>query len=73
MLWLVFVLSIGAILLLMLLLRANSTARVASLFYLVPPATAIQAYLLFGERLGPLALLGLVVVTLGVGLVVVQR
>jgi drug/metabolite transporter (DMT)-like permease len=73
MLWLVCVLSIGAILLLMLLIRANSTARVASLFYLVPPATAIQAYLLFGERLGPLALLGLVVATLGVGLVVVQR
>jgi drug/metabolite transporter (DMT)-like permease len=72
-LWLVFVLSIGAILLLMLLLRLNSTARVASLFYLVPPATAVEAYLLFGERLGPVALLGLVVVSLGVWLVVVQR
>lgn len=72
-LWLVFVLSIGAILLLMLLLRLNSTARVASLFYLVPPATAVEAYLLFGERLGPLALLGLIVASVGVWLVVVQR
>ena len=71
--WLVLVLSLGAILLLMLLLRLNSTARVASLFYLVPPATAIQAYLLFGERLGPLALLGLVVTSLGVALVVARR
>jgi drug/metabolite transporter (DMT)-like permease len=73
MLWLVFVLSIGAILLLMLLLRANSAARVASLFYLVPPATAVEAYLIFGERLGPVALLGLVVASVGVGLVVIQR
>jgi drug/metabolite transporter (DMT)-like permease len=71
--WLVLVLSLGAILLLMLLLRLNSASRVASLFYLVPPATAVQAYLLFGERLGPLALLGLVVASVGVALVVVQR
>lgn len=71
--WLVLALSLGAILLLMLLLRLNSTARVASLFYLVPPATAVQAYLLFGEQLGPLALLGLVVASVGVALVVVQR
>lgn len=71
--WLVLALSLGAILLLMLLLRLNSTARVASLFYLVPPATAVQAYLLFGEQLGPLAILGLVVASAGVALVVVQR
>ncbi|WP_245863115.1 DMT family transporter [Candidatus Viridilinea mediisalina] len=70
--WLVFVLSIGAILLLMLLLRLNSTARVASLFYLVPPSTALQAYFIFGEALGPLALLGMLVASLGVALVVVQ-
>lgn len=71
--WLVLVLSLGAILLLMVLLRLNSTARVASLFYLVPPATAVQAYLLFGERLGPMAIAGLVVTSIGVALVVVQR
>ncbi|RRR70821.1 MAG: DMT family transporter [Candidatus Viridilinea halotolerans] len=70
--WLVLVLSIGAILLLMLLLRLNSTARVASLFYLVPPSTALQAYFIFGEALGPLALAGMVVASLGVALVVVQ-
>lgn len=71
--WLVLVLSLGAILLLMLLLRVNSSARVASLFYLVPPATAIEAFLLFGEQLGPMALLGLVVASFGVALVVTQR
>jgi drug/metabolite transporter (DMT)-like permease len=71
--WLVLVLSLGAILLLMLLLRLNSASRVASLFYLVPPATAVEAYLIFGERLGPLALLGLLIASAGVALVVVQR
>jgi drug/metabolite transporter (DMT)-like permease len=70
MMWAVLVLSLGAILLLMLLIRSRSTARVTSLFYLVPPATALQAYFLFGEQLGFLALLGLVVASAGVALVV---
>lgn len=71
--WLVIVLSLGAILLLMLLIRERSAARVTSLFYLVPPATALEAYLLFGESFGWLALLGLAVASLGVGLVVAER
>uniref|UniRef100_A0A7C3HS60 DMT family transporter n=1 Tax=Meiothermus ruber TaxID=277 RepID=A0A7C3HS60_MEIRU len=68
--WLVLVLSVGAILLLMYLIRHNSASRVASLFYLVPPATALEAYVLFGERLGGLALLGMGLAALGVALVV---
>ncbi len=71
--WLVIVLSLGAILLLMLLIRERSAARVTSLFYLVPPATAIEAYLLFGEGFGLLALIGLAVASLGVALVVTER
>jgi drug/metabolite transporter (DMT)-like permease len=71
--WLVLVLSLGAILLLMLLLRLSSASRVASLFYLVPPATAVEAFLLFGERLGPQALIGLALASLGVALVVGQK
>jgi len=69
-LWLVIVLSLGAILLLMYLIRQNSTARVTSLFYLVPPATALEAFALFGERLGALALVGMAVAIGGVALVV---
>jgi drug/metabolite transporter (DMT)-like permease len=68
--WLVLVLSIGAILLLMTLIRVSSAARVSSLFYLVPPATAIEAFLVFGERFGPMAIAGLVLASLGVALVV---
>jgi len=68
--WLVVVLSVGAILLLMYLIRHNSASRVASLFYLVPPATALEAYFLFGERLGPLALAGMGLAAVGVALAV---
>jgi drug/metabolite transporter (DMT)-like permease len=68
--WLVFVLSLGAILLLMTILRVSSAARVTSLFYLVPPATALEAFLVFGERFGPMALGGLALASIGVALVV---
>jgi drug/metabolite transporter (DMT)-like permease len=68
--WLVLVLSLGAVLLLLVLLRRGTAAGVSSLYYLVPPATAVEAYLLFGERLAPLSLLGIAVTTAGVALVV---
>jgi drug/metabolite transporter (DMT)-like permease len=68
--WLILVLSIGAILLLMYLIRHNSASSVASLFYLVPPATALEAYFLFGERLEGWAILGMGLAVVGVALVV---
>jgi hypothetical protein len=49
--WLVLVLSIGAIFLLMLMIREGEMSKVASLFYLVPAVTAIMAWALFGEEL----------------------
>ena len=69
--WLVVVLSMGAVLLLLLLLRRGSAASVSSLMYLVPPAVAVEAYLLFRERLSPVSLAGVAVTALGVALVVV--
>ena len=68
--WLVLVLSLGAVLLLLLLLRRGTASGVSSLLYLVPPAVALEAYLMFGERLAPLSLTGVVVAALGVALVV---
>lgn len=68
--WLVLVLSLGAVLLLFVLLRRGSASSVSSLLYLVPPATAIEAFLLFGERLSLPALTGVTVAALGVALVV---
>ncbi len=67
--WLVFVLSFGAIWLLYFLIRRQAAARVLSLFYLTPPVTALMAYAAFGERLEPLALVGMAVCVAGVFLV----
>lgn len=69
--WLVLGLSLGAVLLLLVLLRRGTASSVSSLFYLVPPAVAVEAYLLFGERVSPLSLIGIAVTALGVALVVV--
>ena len=73
MFWLVFVLSIGAVLLLMLLINQGAVSKVASLFYLVPGVTALMAYALFGETLTPFQLVGMVIATLGVALSTGQR
>jgi drug/metabolite transporter (DMT)-like permease len=67
--WLVFVLSLGAIWLLYFMIRRNSAMRVTSLFYLTPPVTALMAWLIFNERLAPLALLGMAICVTGVFLV----
>jgi drug/metabolite transporter (DMT)-like permease len=67
--WLILALSVGAVLLLLTLLRRGSAVRVSSLFYLVPPATALEAYLLLGERLAATQLLGMLVAVCGVALV----
>jgi drug/metabolite transporter (DMT)-like permease len=70
--WQVLVLSIGAISLLMYLIRQNSASRLSSLFYLVPPLTALEAFVLFNEQLGIVALVGMALVVVGVVLVVRQ-
>src|SRR5690606_17507109 len=60
-LWLVVVLSIGAITLLNLLIRSGSAVNVASLFYLTPPTTALIAWAMFGEVLSAPALAGMAI------------
>lgn len=64
--WLVFVLSLGAVSLLMFLIRRDSSAKTASLFYLVPVSTAIIAFFLFDEKLVPIQLLGMLIVIVSV-------
>jgi drug/metabolite transporter (DMT)-like permease len=64
--WLVFGLSLGALTLFWILVRKGAAAKVASLFYLTPPLTAVMGWLAFDERLGVPALIGMVVVALGV-------
>jgi len=67
--WLVLILSVGAVWLLFYLIRRSAATRVVSLFYLTPPVTALMAWLLFDERLAPLALVGMAVCVAGVFLV----
>jgi drug/metabolite transporter (DMT)-like permease len=67
--WAVVVTSLIAILLLLWMLTHGSAARVSSLLYLVPPTTAVQAFILFGEKLNPQAIIGIAMTALGVALV----
>lgn len=64
--WAVFGLSIGAISLLLIMIKRGSVASVASLFYLVPPVVAVLAYVLFGEQLSLLQMAGMLVAAIGV-------
>jgi drug/metabolite transporter (DMT)-like permease len=66
--WSVGVLSLGAILIMLWLLKRQAASQVSSLFFLTPALSTIQGSLLFGESLGALSLLGLVVALLGVWL-----
>lgn len=70
MVWLVVVLSLGAVLLLMRLLREGEAGQVASLFYLVPPLVAVEAWLLFDEQIGWVGIAGFVFCAGGVATVI---
>ncbi len=67
--WLAVVLSLGSIGLLYWLIRRSAATSVASLFYLVPAVTAVMAYVLFGERLDIVAIVGMVACAAAVFLV----
>jgi drug/metabolite transporter (DMT)-like permease len=67
--WLAIVLSIGSIGLLYWLIRRSAATSVASLFYLVPAVTALMAYMLFGERLDAVAIVGMIACAAAVFLV----
>lgn len=66
--WAVVVLSIAAVLIMMVLLSKHAAARVSSLFFLTPALSTIEGAILFQERLGMLAVLGLAVALGGVWL-----
>jgi drug/metabolite transporter (DMT)-like permease len=69
-LWSILALSIGAIFLLFRLISRNDATKVTSLLYLTPPTTAVMAWLMFGEALSPLGLVGMAVAVMGVAFVV---
>lgn len=64
--WAVCGLSVGAISLLLILIKRGAVAGVASLFYLVPPVVAVLAFAFFGEQLSALQVVGMAVAAAGV-------
>ncbi|MGA1694392.1 MAG: DMT family transporter [Burkholderiaceae bacterium] len=68
--WSVLALSIWAISLLFIMIREGAATQVTSLLYLTPPTTAVMAWLLFGEPITSLTVLGTLMTVTGVWLVV---
>jgi drug/metabolite transporter (DMT)-like permease len=68
--WSVLALTLGGSSLLYLLIQRGAATQVTSLLYLVPPCTAVMAWLIFGESLTAPMMLGMVLTAAGVALVV---
>ena len=58
--------SFGAFTILMFLIKNNSASKTVSIFFLIPPTTAIMAWLFLNEKLNNIDLIGFAVATLGV-------
>lgn len=67
--WLVIANSLISVALLLFMIRRGEASRVSALFFLIPPIAAIYGWILLGETLPPLAVLGMVVAAVGVALV----
>ena len=68
--WSVGALTLGGSSLLYLLIQRGAATRVTSLMYLVPPCTAVLAWLLFGEAITASVVVGMVLTAAGVAMVV---
>ena len=66
--WQVFGLSIGAVLLLMTMIKQDALARVGSYFYLVPVLVAIQAWYLFDETMNFISIIGVLLIVFAVAI-----
>jgi len=71
--WSVGVLTLGGSSLLYLLIQRGEATAVTSLLYLVPPCTALLAWVLFGEAFTPPMMLGMALTVVGVAVVVRER
>ena len=62
----IFLVSFGAFTILMFLIKTNTASKTVSIFFLIPPTTAIMAWLFLNEILTNLDLIGFAIATLGV-------
>lgn len=60
--------SIVAISLLLAMIRRGEASRVSALFFLVPPAAVLAAWIMVGEHMPPLAWGGMVLAAIGVAM-----
>ena len=65
--------SIVALSLLLAMIRFGEASRVSALFFMVPPTTAVIAWLAVGEHVPPLGWFGLAVTAIGVAIVTLER
>ena len=62
----IFLVSFGAFTILMYLIKKNSASKTVSVFFLIPPTSAIMAFVFLGENLDFVDILGFLIATLGV-------
>ena len=62
----IFLVSFGAFTILMFLIKNNSASKTVSIFFLIPPTTAVMAWLFLNEVLTNIDLVGFAIATLGV-------
>jgi drug/metabolite transporter (DMT)-like permease len=62
----IFLVSFGAFTILMFLIKNNSASKTVSIFFLIPPTTAVMAWLFLSEVLTNLDLIGFILATVGV-------
>ena len=65
----IFLVSFGAFTILMYLIKNNSASKTVSVFFLIPPVSAVMAYLFLGENLNKFDMFGLLLATIGVYIV----
>ena len=71
--WLVLVVSVSAILLLLYMIKKGDSSSVASTFYLIPPMTAFQAWIIFGEHFDTQGAVGFTLAAIAVYLVIDRK
>ena len=64
--WQIFMVSFGAFTILMYLIKIGTASKTSNLFFLVPPTTAIMAWLVLNEEILINDIIGLIIAALGV-------
>lgn len=62
----IFLVSFGAFTILMYLIKKNSASKTVSVFFLIPPTSALMAWLFLNEKLTSLDLIGFLITSIGV-------